>query len=199
MQVARAVLLMPFKKPLPHLWPLVLPQLATASNVQLVHYPHRTILKANSQIPGLSQAAGQLIVHFKTDRATAAIHMLSVIATTLMSEMASDGSTVSLMPQDDAFLYTVSALLVDGIEAMRTHRLAGVLVILTTCLVQLFGDVLWHSDEDANMKSAILAGAYHGTPVKFPAPTLGLYDCCCCFPTDTQQIRLDVMLVCSSV
>jgi len=129
MIIGKAVLLMPFQQPLPQLWPLLLPHLATALNVRLFGYPHEETLATSMKYASRLQsrhAEGQ------SDAITLAIQAVVVVTIRVMAEDTSVRA-VKLTPQNTAFLGLVSRLLLDCVEQHYNHHLGGVLVMLTAC------------------------------------------------------------------
>lgn len=154
MLIGKAVLLMPFQQPLPQLWLLLLPHLATALNVKLFGYPHEetlaTSMKYASRLHS-RHAEGQC------DAITLAIQAVVVVTIRMMAEDISVGA-VKLTPQDTAFLGLVSRLLLDCVEQHHAHHLGGVLVMLTACLAQLCDSQSWKRLHKPDMQAAFVAG-----------------------------------------
>ena len=102
MLIGKAVLLMPFQQPLPQLWPLLLPHLATALNVRLFGYPHEETLATSMQYASRLQsrhAEGQ------SDAITLAIQAVVVVTIRMMAEDTSVGA-VKLTPGKHSLLGT---------------------------------------------------------------------------------------------
>lgn len=152
MVIGKAVLLMPFQQPLPQLWPLLLPHLATALNVRLLEKGALAAGIKYASRPHSRHAEGQ------PGAITPAIQAVVVVTVRMMAEDISV-TGVKLTPQAAAFVGLVSRLLLDCVEQHHAHHLGGVLVMLTACLAQMCDVQSWTMLHKPDMQAAFVAGS----------------------------------------
>ncbi len=154
----------PFNMHLPGLSGLVLTMIARCLKLQLEHQELREASAGNSPLSNnqsllpddrslVRQSVGP-----QRNTTAAAVASLVIVAVKFIREQRQSHSAVRLLPHDQDFAVSLSALIFRCIMRLDHHRLGGVVVVLAASFLQVFSGARPRQLEDADTQCAILTG-----------------------------------------
>lgn len=154
----------PFDMHLPGLSRLVLNMIASCLQLQLEHQELRGDLDGNAPLlkdQSLlhdDQALVRQSVGPQRNTTAAAVASLVIVAVKFIREERQSPNAVRLLPHDQDFALSLSALVFRYIRRLYHHQLGGVVVVLAASWLQVFTGARPCQLQNANTQCAILTG-----------------------------------------
>ncbi|KAA6422887.1 MAG: hypothetical protein FRX49_06878 [Trebouxia sp. A1-2] len=164
LELGVAVLMPPFDMHLPGLSRLVLNMIASCLQLQLEHQELRGDLDGNAPLlkdQSLlhdDQALVRQSVGPQRNTTAAAVASLVIVAVKFIREERQSPNAVRLLPHDQDFALSLSALVFRYIRRLYHHQLGGVVVVLAASWLQVFTGARPCQLQNANTQCAILTG-----------------------------------------